>query len=52
MALRGRSPLLRALVVTALTIVVLFLSAVLLPPEGGNAKPRDGSIQAPALSSH
>jgi|HubBroStandDraft_4_1064222.scaffolds.fasta_scaffold664724_2 hypothetical protein len=50
MGLRGRNPVVRALVVLGMTILVLLLSAILLPPKGSNAMPRDGGGEAPAIS--
>src|SRR5580700_299296 len=50
MGLFRRNPLVRALVVVGMTILVLLLSAVLLPPKGSNAMPRDGGGEVPARS--
>ena len=49
MGLRGRNPVVRALVVLGMTILVLLLSAILLPPQGSDAMPRDGGGGEPAI---
>jgi hypothetical protein len=50
MGLFRRSPMVRALVVLGITILVLVLSAILLPPKGSNAMPRNGGGEVPAFS--
>ena len=42
-------PVVRALIVLVLTILVIVASAILLPPKGSNAMPRDGTM-APAAT--
>ena len=44
------NPVVRATVVLSLTILMLTLSALLLPPKGSNAMPRDNTSY-PVLSS-
>jgi hypothetical protein len=41
----------RVLAVLAATILVLIVSAIVLPPEGSNAMPRDDGAMAPATPS-
>jgi hypothetical protein len=50
MGLFRRNPVVRALLVLGMTILVLLLSAILLPPKGSNAMPRDGGGEAPSVS--
>jgi hypothetical protein len=50
MSLFRRNPAVRALVVLGMTLLVLALSAILLPPKGSNAMPRDGGGEVPALT--
>jgi hypothetical protein len=50
MAIFRRNPVVRALVVLGMTIFVLALSAILLPPKGSNAMPRDGGGKVPAVT--
>lgn len=45
----GRT-LISGLVVLTMTAIVLVLGAILLPPKGSNAMPRDGGGEAPAVS--
>lgn len=52
MGWRGNNPMVRALVVVGMTILVLLLSAILLPPKGSNAMPRDGGGETPVMGSH
>ncbi len=40
----------RMLVVMGITLCVLVLGAILLPPKGSSAMPRDGSGNTPALA--
>jgi hypothetical protein len=40
----------RALVVLVATILVLIVSAILLPPKGSNAMPRDDGAMTPATT--
>lgn len=46
------SPLRRALVVLAATILVLIVSAIVLPPKGSQAKPGEGGGGAPVTAPH
>jgi hypothetical protein len=50
MSLFRRNPVVRSLVVLGMTLLVLALSAILLPPKGSNAMPRDGGGKASASS--
>jgi hypothetical protein len=50
MGFRGRNPVVRGLVVLGMTMLALLLSAILLPPKGSNAMPRDGGGEAHAIS--
>jgi hypothetical protein len=43
-SIRG-NPVIRSLVVLGMTLLVLILSAILLPPKGGSASPRDQGEQ-------
>jgi len=52
MARFRRSPLGRALVVLAATIVVLIVSAIVLPPKSSQARPVDGSGETPVTAPH
>jgi len=46
------SPLVRALVVLAATILVLIVSAIVLPPKGSQARSDEGSGEAPVTAQH
>ena len=52
MSLFRRNPVVRTLVVVGMTVIVLFLSAILLPPKGSNAMHGAEGGKAPATSSH
>ena len=48
--LAGRNAIVTALAVLGMTLIMLLLGAILLPPKDGNAMPRDGDVQAPVTS--
>ena len=50
MLLARNNPVVRILIVLGITFVVLLLSAILLPPKGSSAMPRDGAGEAPAMA--
>jgi hypothetical protein len=45
-----RKILISGLVVLGMTVIVLVLGAILLPPKGSSAMPRGGGGEAPAAS--
>jgi hypothetical protein len=45
-----RNPVIRALVVLGITVFALILGAILLPPQGSNTLPRDGTGAAASTS--
>ena len=46
------SPLGRVLTVLAATILVLIVSAIVLPPEGNQVRSGEGTLAAPVTASH
>ncbi|MGA7693790.1 MAG: hypothetical protein WCA76_02110 [Candidatus Sulfotelmatobacter sp.] len=46
------SPLGRVLVVLAATILVLIVSAIVLPPKGSQVRPGEGGREAPVTALH